>query len=321
MKWLVILSTLLLVSCKTDLRELCYDHNHWSNVQVAFEWAAVTGIMAPKGMTVLFYNTASVAQEPIRYDMAGMEGGHAQLQPGRYQAATYNYDTETILFRGMENIETLEAYTRLSSIEESTQMSPTRASMPRAATTENEPVILEPDLICATGCEAFDMGAGDRRTVTLTPEMRCHEVTVTILNVPNLQYTGQFGGALSGLAPSVNVLTGKPGDGCVTEAFTAHVEGESTLVMHFRIFGHCPLAAQGTHNKHLLTIYAILADGSKWYYTEDVSNQMHNPALSANDYKVNIELHDLPVPKPIVNGSGFQPSIDGWQGVEINVDM
>jgi hypothetical protein len=27
----------------------------------------------------------------------------------------------------------------------------------------------------------------------------------------------------------------------------------------------------------------------------------------------------LPVPKPIVNGSGFQPTIDDWQGTEIDV--
>ena len=34
-----------------------------------------------------------------------------------------------------------------------------------------------------------------------------------------------------------------------------------------------------------------------------------------------VEVDGLPVPKPIVNGSGFQPTIDGWQGVEIEVSM
>lgn len=316
---LLLSALLLLTSC--EYKDLCYDHNHWSDVRVAFDWSAVAGRIAPRGMTALFYDTSLPSQEPVRYDLPGTDGGTARLQPGDYQAATYNYDTETILYRGMERAATLEAYTRQSSIEEGTQLASTRGSMPRAANTEQEPVILEPDPLCAAVCEPFALTQNESRTVTLTPEMRCHEVTVTILNVPNLQYAGQFGGALTGLAPSVNVQTGQLGEGCATQAFTAHVAGDSTLVMHFRIFGHCPQASQGVYNSHVLTVYAILADGSKWYYNTDVSLQLHDPAKSPDDYKVTIELHDLPVPKPIVNGSGFQPSVDGWQGIEIDVGM
>ena len=46
-----------------------------------------------------------------------------------------------------------------------------------------------------------------------------------------------------------------------------------------------------------------------------------NPETLEITYDIDIDLEDLPVPKPIVNGSGFQPTIDGWQGVEIPVDM
>ena len=34
-----------------------------------------------------------------------------------------------------------------------------------------------------------------------------------------------------------------------------------------------------------------------------------------------IEVSGLPIPKPIVNGSGFRPTIDTWQGVEIEIGM
>ena len=44
-------------------------------------------------------------------------------------------------------------------------------------------------------------------------------------------------------------------------------------------------------------------------------------AMGEDDYEVGIELDELPIPKPIVNGSGFQPTIDSWQGVEIDVGM
>ena len=71
----------------------------------------------------------------------------------------------------------------------------------------------------------------------------------------------------------------------------------------------------------------MLADGSKWYYTQDVGNQMHDPSHggggggSDENVEIDIVVDDLPIPKPIVNGSGFQPTIDGWQGIEIPVDM
>lgn len=316
---LIIMSAVMLTSC--EYKDLCYDHSHWSDVRVAFDWAATAGNIVPKGMTVLFYNTANANQEPIRYDLPDTIGGSVRLQPATYQAAAYNYDTETILYRSMDNAGTLEAYTRQSSIEEGTQMAPTRNSMPRAANTEQQPVILEPDPLCGIVGNPFDLSLNESSTITLCPELRYHEVTVTIHNVPNLQYTGQFGGALSGLAPSINMQTGQVGEGSVTQAFTAQVSGDSTLVMHFCIFGHCPHANQGVLNEHMLTVYAILADGSKWYYTEDVSSQMHDPAKPTNEYEVSIELHNLPVPKPIVNGSGFKPTIDGWEGIQIDVGM
>jgi hypothetical protein len=175
----------------------------------------------------------------------------------------------------------LEAYTRPSSIEEGTQLS--RSRMPRATNTESEPVILEPDPLWAAASEPFTLklptssstASEEATTIVMYPTPRYREVTVTINNVPNLQYTGQFAGALSGVAPSVIMETGEIRDGKVTEAFTAQVQGQSTLQMTFRIFGHCPDGDHGNVNAHLLTVYVTLADGSKWYYTTDVTNQMH----------------------------------------------
>jgi len=142
--------------------------------------------------------------------------------------------------------------------------------------------------------------------------------------VPNLEYTSQLGGALSGLAPSVCMATGRLGAGCVTESFAVYAVDATTLKMKFRIFGHCPEYDAGVLNTHLLTIYAILADGSKWYYTTDVTTQMHSeqpgPGPEGDD-EIDIDIDGLPIPKPIVNGGGFDPSIDGWQGIEIEVGM
>ena len=155
----------------------------------------------------------------------------------------------------------------------------------------------------------------------VTPEERTHEITITITDVPNLQYTYQFGGSLTGLAGCVNMQSGRVGEELVTQAFTGYAADATTLVFRFRIFGHCPDHAAGILHSHQLTVYAILADGTKWYYTEDISAQMHDEAQNPDDEDVTINLNNLPIPKPIVNGSGFQPTIDGWQGVEIEVGM
>ena len=200
-------------------------------------------------------------------------------------------------------------------------------TMPRAGGTEDEPVILEPDPLCGAQSDAFLLDASVTGDVIITPHMRTREVVIIINHVPNLQYTSQIGGALTGLAPSVNMTTGELGEETATQAFAAVAAGDSTIVMTFRIFGHCPHATGTQHNAHLLTVYAVLADGSKWYYTQDVGNQMHDPSHggggggSDENVEIDIVVDDLPIPKPIVNGSGFQPTIDGWQGIEIPVDM
>ena len=260
----------LCVSC--EYKDLCYDHNHYGDVTVSFDWSKEPGKKV-EGMTVLFYNLDAPASEPLRYDFVGMDGGRARLLPGTYRALAYNYDTETILYREMSSLQTLKAYTRQSSVEEGTQLS--RSGMPRASEAEDEMVILEPDPLYGAESEAFTVEIDGQCHVVLTPESRVIELTVTITNVPNLQYTSQFGGALTGLSPSVTMASGALGEGHVTQAFTASVVDESTIEMHVRIFGHCPYAADGELWPHILTVYAILGDGSKWYYNINVSDQMH----------------------------------------------
>ena len=299
----------MLCSCEADLRDLCYDHSHATNLNVAFDWQMAPE-MQPSGMTVLFYKVEQVTGEPERYDFAGHEGGSARLVNDSYRAVAYNYDTEAIRYRGMENPALLEAYTRVSSVEEGTQMASfTRGvTMPRAAGTEQEPVILEPDPLCGVGSEAFTLKGDDSQRLVMMPEMRTKEVKITIHNVPNLQYTSQIGAALSGLAPSVYMVSGELGESLATETFTGSIVNQTTIVIEL--------------NTHKLTIYAVLSDNSKWYHTVDVTDQMHDWSQNPEDAEeINIRLDELPIPKPIVNGSGFQPTIDGWQGIEIDVGM
>ena len=323
----ILMVAMALGACKAELRELCYDHSHMMNVRTNYQWAQSEGENV-KGMTTLFYDTDLPGSEPIRYDFIGREGGTARLAMGNYQAVGYNNDTETILYRGMESLSTLEAYTRRSSVEEGTQL--TRAGMPRAVGTEDEPVILEPDMLWEAHSQQLDLRGVSDTTLTLHTAPRVQEIEVYIRNVPNLEYTGQFGGALSGLASSVQMETGKPGEQLATQAFTIQVLDQTTLYMRFRTFGHCPHRSEEQVNDHLLTIYAILADGTKWYYSLNVSKQMHDNKVNPDEPvdpdnptvpEIEIEIEGLPLPKPMTGDSGFQPSIDGWQTENIDVTM
>ena len=90
-------------------------------------------------------------------------------------------------------------------------------------------------------------------------------------------------------------------------------DGEKTVITGGLLtFGH------KTGNNHTLTVYAVLADGSKWYYTYDVTDQIHSAPDPRN---VHIVLDGLPLPKPIVNGGGFQPEVEDWQTVPIDIEM
>lgn len=315
---LLLITCLAFASC--EYKDLCYDHNHWVNVRVVFDWSQCEEA-DPKGMTVLFYNQEVPESEPVRYDLTGRDGGMVRLIPGVYRAVAYNYDTETILYQEMDDLNTLEAYTRVSSIEEGTQL--TRSGMPRAVSTEQEQVILEPDALWGSVSEPFTLVLSDESvTITLQPTPRTIKVDIEIYNVPNLNYTGQFGGALSGISPGVMMADGSLAEGKATQAFTCQVVDGNKLQMSVRIFGHCPHRDDGELEQHLLTIYAILADGSQWYYTVDVTAQMHDWTQPPyNEEEIHIYLDGLPVPKPIVNGSGLQPTIDGWKGEEIDVTM
>lgn len=315
------LFTLLLTSC--EYKELCTDHPHvkWVDVNVVFDWSHAEEADV-KGMTVLFYSVDNPYAEPIRYDFAGNSGGKARLGLGTYRAVAYNNDTETILLRNFSPYDELEAYTRVSSIEEGSRL--TRSGMPRLQGTEQENVILEPDPFYATASdEPFTLTAEDTDvTIVLKPDYRYYTLDIIINNVPNLQYTGQFGGALSGLSASRYVASGECSDVAVTEAYTVTVVDATTLKMELRYFGHCPHMDEGESNSHLLAIYAILADGSKWYYGLDITEKLHDAPVDEHTEHVVITIDEgIPVPKPIVNGSGFQPTIDGWQGEEIEVKM
>lgn len=317
---LAVLTLLMMTGC--EQRELCYDHSHTGDLTLLFDWQLVPDAKV-QGLTTLYYSEANPQGGGDRYDYTGMQGGKATLKPGTYRALAYNYDTESILYRYVESLESAEAYTRPSSIVESTRISSTRGDMPKAHGAEEEPVILEPDYLCGGASSVFTIEPGNATTVSLAPDLRSVEVVIRVDNVPNIEHAKEFGGSLTGLSPSIKVASGEISNEMATQAFSGYRVGDSSLEMRLRIFGHCPHEDLGDIHTHLLTIYSVLDDGTQWYFTQDVSEQMHDPELNPEEDHVNIELEEIPLPEPTPtgDGSGFQPTIDGWQSIEIEVTM
>lgn len=315
---LALIISLAFTSC--EYKELCYDHSHIVSLKVGYDWSGVESA-SPEGMSVYFYNSIARSAFPDRYDIPGTMGGNIRLEWGGYQAISLNYDTEAILYSGMESISTIEAYTRQSSLEEGTKIS-TRSAMPPAKGTENQKVALEPDMLYAGTSDSFFINMGEEDAeINVKMYQRVAKYTVFLNNVPNLKYSGQFGGSLSGLAGGVNLMSGQLTDEHVIISFPVTRVDDTTLKAEFNCFGHCPHEEDGEFEQHIFTLYAVLADGSKWYYSEDVTDQMHDPVQNPDRYEVNIELEEPPVPKPIVNGSGFKPDVGEWESEEVIVGM
>lgn len=286
------------------------------DIEVVFDWRHAPEA-SPRSMSVYFFPTGG--GEPERYEITERNGGIVRVAYGSYHVMCFNSDTEYVRYRNTDSRETFEVYGRpaslLSGLSALGIMPP---NPPRAEGTEDEEVCMSPDMMwsdCAEGVEIRE--AAGRQTITLYPKQCVSTYTVEIRNAENLKYASGLSGTLSSLAAGHH-----PAMGCdvvsaprVTIPFDAAVSADKTTVTGgFLTFGHCP--AEGA--RHTLTMYAVLADDSKWFYTYDVTDQVHSAPDQRN---VHIVLDGLPLPKPIVNGGGINPSVDEWQDIIINMPM
>lgn len=257
--------------------------------------------------------------EALRYEFTDCGGGTIRVPVGNYGALCLNSDTENVTYRNTDQKTTFEVSTRTTDLLSGLSALGVRSDgVPRADGTETERVALPPDELwsdCTEGIELKQTAAA--QTIVLYPELSVCRYTVEIRNAENLKYVSGISGSLSSLAGGLLPGVGYDAisEECVTIPFDAAVSADKTLVTGSLLaFGHCA----ATQNAHQLTIYAVLADESKWYYTYDVTDQIHSAPDQRN---VHIVLDGLPLPKPIVNGGGFQPSVDEWQSVDVDIEM
>lgn len=307
-------AAVLAAATSCEHKDLCYDLSDAVDVEVVFDWCNAPDA-SPESMSLYLFPAGG---EALRYEFTDCRGGTIRVPVGSYEALCLNSDTENVTYRNAECRETFEVTTRTADLLSGLSVLGVLSDgVPRVDGTESERVILPPDMLWSDYAESVELKpTAGTPTVTLSPEMSICRYTVEIRNAANLKYVSGISGSLSSMAESLY-----PGVGCdatcktgATIPFDAAVSADkSTVTGELFAFG-CPSARK----THTLTVYAVLSDESKWYYTYDVTDQIH----SAPDRRdVHIVLDGLPLPKPIVNGGGFQPDVDDWQSVNVDIEM
>ena len=82
--------------------------------------------------------------------------------------------------------------------------------------------------------------------------------------------------------PAVSLRTLQPFDDVCTMPMTMTKIGEKKIGGRLLVFGHCP---HEEIHRHVLTIYAMLEDGKKYYFNNEVTDKMHDLELVFNFLK------------------------------------
>lgn len=235
---------ILFTSCRKDL---CYDHNHAANVDIAYgynkdwcthqdpslildpEWEMDWETILPKepdGVRLITYpHYQGITGQT--YNMTP-QGGKIQMSSGMYNMLFYNNDTEYIIFNGSghETMATTRTQTRVSY----SKLYP------------DEVTVNSPDLLYAAFFDELEIEESDigetkiQKTLDVQLSPRVFSYIVRIQFKAGLEYVALARGALSGMSGSVNLATGNTTDDPVTLFFECSRKqyGWETI---FRSFG------------------------------------------------------------------------------------
>ena len=290
----IMLALVSIVSCQH--KELCYSHPHNGSLKVVFDWSEA---QAPEGENMELFLFSVGGGHPLHYQFYNMTGGTINVPSGSYHAICVNMGTgANRLANELDSYEVFAITTR--------------------ADGNAGQIILEPDILYSDHTrEAFNINEMTQQTLVMYPEQRTPRYTVIVRNIHNLNWARCCQASLSGLSCGYMVAKGTPSDAIHSQTFEMSRADETTLQGGITIFGH-------NHSEcrdHILTLQFTLQDGMEFTFTADVTTRMEQ--LAREGSMSGQIIVDLPVclPKPISNGSGFQPTVDEWNGEEIELSL
>ena len=304
----IILILGLLVSCKH--KDLCYDHSHVREVDVFFDWSSAPDAM-PESMSLYLYPENGGPVQ--RYEFANYQGGRVRILDGTYHAICVNSDVRDVVALNINSFNSFELNTKDISMLYG-QYGVLSKSIPRTSGAENERIVTVPE--CIWSHHITDIVIDDiTKYFTLGPVSNVISGSVTINNVENLNWVKGVTTTLSSMAGGYQPQFESITEERVTLAFNCTPSMEDNkLTGTFTTFGCCPFEMI----PHKLIVYVELYDDSRWYYEFDVTDQLHE---QEGLHEIVIEIDHLPVPRPVVDGGGFTPSIEEWQEITYDIKM
>lgn len=306
----IICLVVLMTSCTH--KDLCHDHPHTLYLDVNFDWSSAPEA-SPASMSLYLFPEDGGKTE--RYEFTDCSGGRIRIMPGTYHAICMNSDTETAtcintgsFHEFCINAKDALSMGSLSMFGIGTKDVPVRS--------EGERMAASPEPLWSSSMEGIEI-IEDGQSITLQPENKICNFTVSIEDVINHEWIKGLSGCISTMAGGFIAGPQTLSEERVTIPFEASIDREKkTIKGAFTSFGHCPVEKR----KHYLIIYVILTDGSKWYQTYDVTDQVHD---ASDPYNIHIVLEEISVPKPEGGNSsgGFRPTVGDWNSIEIEIDM
>jgi hypothetical protein len=232
----------LLSSC--EQKDLCYDHNHASNVKVTFDWEQYPNANPASMCFYLF--PREEGERTLKREFIGKNGGIAQALVGvSYTALGFNSDARNTSFRYNISTNSIEASSKDAGTIDRIGIS--ASLLPRAKGTEGERMSMEADSIYSSASEKDilisleENDRGDTCKITLSPKRRFCTYRLKIMNIDNQQnLSSSIAGSISDLAGGINLSTGEKTAAKVTIPFAVGTTNESTLEGQLRCYGNSP---------------------------------------------------------------------------------
>ena len=323
MRLLIIITTLasvVMLTCCQHQQELCFDHDRHERIpmDVEFDWSDHPDA---DPATMSLYLFPEDGRPSIRYEFEGREGGRILVPAGRYTAIALNSDAEEILVEETDRLETFRV--RLRDAYELQGLLMRASEVPRAPGAENERMASAPTKLWRVRSDGLfaDEGTEEVRKFRMRPTEAICRYSVRIDSVENIGGVTSVSATLSGMAGGMLLHDGTLTDETVTIPFEITPSGEMSLSGTWMTLGHCGHSRCRTdgdspETKHIFTVYAILADGSRWYHNYTVTDQVH----ASDSGQCDIVLEKLSLPKAM-SGGGFNISVGEWQTVNKLIPM
>lgn len=311
----VLLSAAALVSCQ---KELCYDHTHQMGwLEVRYQWDDCEGNPAPVSTNLAMFREGS--STAIEESFAGSSGGRVVLPKAKFRLIGYNSDTENLSSRG-SSWENYEIYVRSADLTRLTRLFNGTRSVPRALGAEDEVTTFAPDPLWTSASDWQEVVPDNVTYVDMQMEDATSQITVVIVNMPNVEYMTDCFATISGLSMSWQPALHHCSDTRVTQPVTMRRDGKG-VVGTMRYFGHCPSISHP--GEHMLMLYVGLTDGQRLYYSFNVTDMMHRQSHEGEGWPSEVEIvidEEVPLPEPITS-EGMDIQVGDWQEISIDIPL